>query len=196
MCNERGLVLPYSQPGKKDTPIWKNAALHLVVGVVVTLIIVIISWQYIDNRSEQNAMFREIEYNTSLLDDIWTKQYESRLLRKYPGGYVLFGVDPLDINQNRSENRIIPRRGRVLEGYAIDWEQVALRKLTDDFVEIQSPEVLYTPRNTRASCTFMQNRKMRPFRQHRVPDTNDEAFIGLVYDKPSLLVFVIGFKPK
>ena len=184
----------------QDVPIWRNATLHFVVGLFVTIIIAIVSCQYTASRKTQAAMFRQVEYNASLLDDIWISQHESELLQKYPAGYVLFGVDPCSLSQIRLEKRMIPRKGRVLDEYAFKWDRVAIRKLTDESVTIELPIIVYTPLNTLiAGCTMGFNRSNlgRPrILPVRLPGARNRIYMELVYDKPSLLAYVIGFKPE
>lgn len=183
-----------------NVPIWRNATFHFIVGLFAAVIIAIVSCQYTASRKTQAAVFRQVEYNTSLLDDIWISQHESTLLQKYPSGYVLFGVDPNSISQIQSEKRLIPRKGRVLDEYAFKWDRVTISKLTDESVTIELPHIIYKPLNTRLyGCAIGFNRK-NPDKPRilpvRLPGAKNRIFIELAYDKPSLFVFVIGFKPE
>jgi hypothetical protein len=181
-------------------PLWKNATLHSIIGLVVVIIIAIVSWHLTASRSSQADMFQRIEHNTSLLDDIRTKQYESRLLQKYPSGYILFGVDPGSVHQIRSENRLIPRKGRVLNEYAFKWDRVIISELTDDYVTIEMPNITYIPLNTQIYGTAMVlNRKFpgKPFKYPIRPrGVKNRIYVELVDDRPSFIIFAIGFKPE
>jgi hypothetical protein len=181
-------------------PLWKNATLHSIVGLVVAIIIAIVSCHFTASRSSQADMFQRVEYNTSLLDDIWSKQYENRLLQKYPAGYILFGVDPNSVHQIRSENRIIPRKGRVLNEYAFKWDRVLISELTDDYVTIEMPNITYIPLNTRIYGTAMVINRNSPGKPFKFPikpaGVKNRIFVELADDRPSCIVFVIGFKPE
>ncbi len=181
----------------QHVPLWKNPTLHTII---VAIIIFFVSYCLTPSRSLQTDIFKRIEYNTSLLEDIWTKQYENILLQKYPAGYVLFGVDPRSVHQLRSENRLIPRKGRVLNEYTFKWDRVKISKLTDDYVTIEMPNITYIPLNSRIYGTAMKfNRNFlgKPFKFPMKPaGVKNRIFVELAYDRPSFIVFVIGFKPE
>ena len=183
-----------------EVPIWRNATLHFIVGILITIIIAIVSIRYTASRSTQNEMFKKIDFSASLLDDIWLSQHESTLLQKYPAGYVLFGIDPNSLNQVQSEMRLIPRKGHVLEEYSFKWDQVAISELTDVSVTIDLPNIIYMPLKTSIlGCTMKLNRKT-PGKSFIFPvrpvGVKNRIFVELAYDSPSFLVFAIGFKPE
>ena len=179
----------------QQVPFWRNATLH---SIALAIIIAIVSCYFTASRSKQDDMFRIIEHNTSLLEDIRTKQYESRLLEKYPSGYVLFGIDPGSVHQVRSENRVIPRKGMVLNEYAFKWDRVIISDLTDEYVTIEMPNITYIPLNSQIYGTAMiLNRKFprTPFKYPLRPrGVKNRIFVEIVYDTPSFFTFVIGFK--
>jgi len=179
-------------------PIWKNATFHFAVGLFAAVVIAIVSSQYTASRKTQAQAFWQVEYNTSLLDDIWLSQHESKLLEKYPSGYVLFGVDPCSVDQIHSEKRLIPRKGRVLEEYEFKWDRVTISELTNDSVTIELPNITYKPMNTRiygCGLSFKRNSPGKPrILPVRPAGAKNRIFAELAYDKPSLLAFVIGFK--
>ncbi len=184
----------------REVPIWKNATFHFVVGIIIAVIIAIVAFQYTASRKTQDAIFRRVEYNTSLLDDIWISQHESKLLQKYPAGYVLFGVDPRNINQITSEKRMIPRQGRVLDEYTFKWDRATISELTDESVTIELPNITYKPLNTHVyGCAIVLNRKI-PGKPRLLPirpeGVKNRIYAELAYDKSSLIAFVIGFKPE
>ncbi len=181
-------------------PLLKNEAFYFIVSLIVVIIIAFVSYKYTASRSSQDKAFRRIEHNTYLLDDIWAKQYENTLLQKYPAGYVLFGVDPRSVHQHRSENRLIPRKGRVLNEYVFKWDRVTISKLTDDYITIEMPNITYIPLNTRIYGTAMVINRNFPGKPFKFPikpaGVKNRIFVELAYDRPSFIVFVIGFKPE
>lgn len=137
-----------------------------------------------------------IEKNTALLENLVTNKYEIDLQKKYPSGYVLFGVD----GARRFTNRSIPHRSNLLEEYEFDWSRVTISNLTQTDIEIEMPHIHFKPLNTRLFSTSMVIPRYPKGKSHRYPPrpkgTKNRIFVELVEDSNSLFVFAIGFKPE
>ena len=148
----------------------------------------------IENLNDQNKTL--IEYNRGLLENLVTNKYEIDLQSKYPGGYILFGID----HSRGFENHSTPHGSNVLEEYEFDWDTVKISEVTENNVTIEFPHIHYKPLNTNLYGTAMIIPKSPKGESYRYPPSpkgaRNRIFCELVEYKDSFYVFAIGFKPE
>jgi len=151
------------------------------------------------SREKQNDILKDVRDNKDLLKDIAESYHSEELLKKYPGGYVLFGLNPSMNYEISSEKRSIPHTGHLLDEYEFKWDRVRISELTKDMVTVELPNIRYKPLNTQIiGCAITIKRQplgqlcMLPLKPEGV---KNRIFIELVKDTNSMLIFAIGFKP-
>jgi hypothetical protein len=119
---------------------------------------------------------------------------KTKLLEKYPAGYVLFGIDL----STTFSSGAFPHRKEVLTEYEFDWDKVKIEKLTSTSLTILMPDIRYKPFNAR----FIGNYKRIPRRplgkEYIYPvkpaGTLHRIFVELLEDNNQQLIFVIGLR--
>ena len=179
----------------KGVPFWKNMNIHLfLAGVLLMFFLFLIG----PSREKQNDILKDVRNNKDLLKDIAESYHSEELLKKYPAGYVLFGLNPSMNYEINSEKRAIPHTGHLLDEYEFKWDRVRISKLNKDTVTIELPDIHYKPLNTQIiGCTITIKRdslsqpRILPLKPQGV---KNRIFIELVEDTNSMLIFAIGFK--
>lgn len=119
---------------------------------------------------------------------------KTKLLEKYPAGYVLFGVD----SSGTFSNTVFPHGKEVLAEYEFDWSNVKIDKLTTDSLTISFPHIRYKPLNTRLIGTTITINRKPCGKAYRYPlrpkGVLHRIFLELLEDDNHQLIFVIGFK--
>jgi hypothetical protein len=116
------------------------------------------------------------------------------LLKRYPAGYVLFGVDR-SICKTES---VIPHNSRISEEYAFNWKSVRVSNLTQTVVTIEMPDILYKPLNTQIIGNAFGLARRPMGKQHMFPvkpqGSTHRIFVELLEDNDQQFVFLIGFR--
>ena len=115
----------------------------LAIVTVLSLVFGFVQWRQSAKSGKENKAL--IENNTALLENLVTNKYEKDLQKKYPSGYVLFGVD----RSRRFENRSIPHRSNLLEEYEFDWNRVRVSDINENTVTIEMPHIHFKPLGTK-----------------------------------------------
>jgi len=128
----------------KGIAFWKNMNIHLFLASVLLAVFLFFIGP---SRGKQNDILKDVRDNKDLLKDIAEGYHSEELLKKYPVGYVLFGLDPSMNYEISSEKRSIPHTGHLLDEYEFKWDRVRISKLTKDAVTIELPDIRYKPLN-------------------------------------------------
>ena len=179
----------------KGIPFWKNINIHLfLVAALLSVFLFLIG----PSREKQNDILKDVGYSKDLLKDIAESYHSDELLKKYPAGYVLFGLDPSVNYEVSSEKRLIPHIGHLLDEYEFKWDRVRINELTKDTVTIELPDIRYKPLNTQiigCAITIKRDPISQPCILPLKPEgVKNRIFIELVKDTNSMLIFAIGFK--
>ncbi len=180
----------------KGIPFWKNINIHLfLASALLTVFFFFIG----PSRGKQNDILKDVRDNKDLLKDIAESYHSEELLKKYPVGYVLFGLNPSMNYEISSEKRLIPHTGHLLDEYEFKWDRVRISKLTKDAVTIELPDIRYKPLNGQmigCAITIKRDSMSQPSILPLKPEgVKNRIFIELVKDTNSMLIFAIGFKP-
>jgi len=181
----------------RGVPLLKNATFHAFLGIAgigVSLWFGLVPSQ---QQKEHMKIARETERDVKSIREMLrvTEQRQNQvLLRRYPAGYVLFGVD----RSVRRTETVIPRNSRILAEYEFDWERVGVSNLTAASLTIEMPNIHYKPLNTLVTGTAMGLTRRPPGKQYRYPirpqGSRHRIFVELLEDNSSQFVFLIGFK--
>jgi len=119
---------------------------------------------------------------------------ETKLLEKYPAGYVLFGVDLLSTFSRNT----FPHGRALFEEYEFDWSEVTIEQLTSESLEIRMPNIRYKPLNTWLKGTT-RGIPRRPLGKEYIYPVSlagmrHRIFVELSKDNNQQLIFVIGFR--
>ena len=171
----------------------------MLVGIIVTGIGGFGSYHYGKKSTAiQNEKQKENQQTTtSKLDKILKtigSDNKTKLLEKYPAGYVLFGIDL----STTFSSETFPHRKEVLTEYEFDWGKVKIEKLTSTSITILMPDIRYKPLNGRFNGTYRIIPR-RPLGKGyiypvRPAGTLHRIFVELLKDNNQQLIFVIGFR--
>ena len=147
----------------------------------------------IDNKKQQENHQKTISKLNELLE-YTCNDNKTKLLEKYPAGYVLFGIDL----SSTFSTTTFPREGGILAEYEFDWRNVKIEELTSNSLTILMPDIRYKPLNTKLINTSMTIPR-RPYgKEYRYPPkpkgTHHRIFIELLKDNKQQMIFVIGFR--
>jgi hypothetical protein len=179
-------------PSKKQWKSWTLPSKLAAIGVLSTLvlgIVAIIVTIILHCFSTEQSKHLQLQ-----LDDLFVEKHEKDLQSKYPGGYILFGID----HSRGFENHSTPHGSNVLEEYEFDWDPVKISEVTENNVTIEFPDIHYKLQGTEFINTAMVIPKSPKGVQHRYPlrpkGAKNRIFCELVEYKDSFYVFAIGFK--
>jgi hypothetical protein len=173
--------------------------IFFAVGIIVTGLAGFGSYYYgkkataIENRKLQENQQKAISKLDELIEST-SSDNKTKLLEKYPAGYVLFGVDVASTFTSTS----FPREGDLLEEYEFDWSHVKIEELTSNSLTILMPNIRYKPLDAQLIGTYMTIPR-RPYgKEHRYPlkpkGTIHRIFVELLEDNNNQLIFLIGFR--
>ena len=147
----------------------------------------------IENKKLQENKQTTISKLDELLESTGNEN-KTKLLGKYPAGYVLFGVD---ISSTFSSSTF-PHEGDLLSEYDFDWSKVKIEELTSNSLTILMPNIRYKPLNTQIIGTSMKILRRSYGKAYRYPlkpkGTRHRIFVELLEDNNQQLIFVIGFR--
>jgi len=182
-------------PGTAQT--WCQIA--IVFGIIFTALATYGSYHFdkkakvIENKKQQENQ----QIITSKLDEVLEStgnENRTKLLEKYPAGYVLFGVDLL----NTRTTFLFPRKSDLSKEYEFDWNNVEIEKLEPNLLTILMPNIRYKPLDTRImGCTLpIPRRPLGKEIRHPIKwrDERHIIFYELLKDDNQQLIFVIGFR--
>jgi hypothetical protein len=178
----------------RGIPLWKNSTVQFIVTVVLALIGIVLTYYFGIFGPSRSVKNKILEGMNALVE----KSSSDELLKKYPGGYALFGFDPSKNYKLDSEKNVIVLKGSVIEEYEFLWDRVKISELTKDIVTIELPDILYKPLKTRILGNTMGIRRDLKESPRRLPinlvGVNNRIFVELIEDNTSFFVFAIGFK--
>ncbi|MDD5064248.1 MAG: hypothetical protein PHQ35_05765 [Phycisphaerae bacterium] len=118
----------------------------------------------------------------------------TKLLEKYPAGYVSFGVD----SSETFSSTVFPYGKEVLAEYEFDWSKVKIEKLTSSSLTILLPTIRYKPLNGLCEGITMTINRRPCGKEYTFPvkpaGTHHRIYIELLKDDDHQLIFVIGFR--
>ena len=169
------------------------------VGIIATGLAGFGSYYYgkkataVENKKLQEKQQTTISKLDELLESTGSVN-KTKLLEKYPAGYVLFGVDL----SSTFSSTTFPREGDLLAEYEFDWSNVKIEELTSNSLTILMPNIRYKPLNTQLISTYMTIPR-RPYgKAYRYPvkpkGTIHRIFVELLKDNKQQLIFAIGFR--
>ncbi|MFH1614380.1 MAG: hypothetical protein ABIG61_04760 [Planctomycetota bacterium] len=77
----------------KGVPAWKNINIHLLLAFL-SVGLAVFFFLIGPSRGKQNDIQKDVRDSKDLLKDIFENYHSDELLKKYPSGYILFGLDP------------------------------------------------------------------------------------------------------
>jgi len=147
----------------------------------------------IQNKKEQENQQATNSKLDKILESIGSDN-KTKLLEKYPAGYVLFGID---LSATFS-SEAFPHRKEVLTEYEFDWDKVKIEKLTSTSITILMPDIRYKPLNTRINGALRKIPRRPLGKEYIFPvrpaGTLHRIFVALLEDNNQQLIFVIGFR--
>ena len=169
------------------------------VGIIVTGIAGLGSYYFgakssaIENKKQQENQQITMSKLDELLEST-SSNNKTKLLEKYPAGYVLFGIDLTSTFSTTT----FPHEGGILTEYEFDWRNVKIEELSSNSLTILMPDIRYKPLNTKLINTSMTIPR-RPYgKEYRYPPkpkgTQHRIFIELLKDNEQQMIFVIGFR--
>ncbi len=169
------------------------------VGIIVTGLAGFGSYHYgkkaseVENKKQQEKQQTIISKLDELLESAGNDN-KTKLLEKYPAGYVLFGVDLLSTFSSTT----FPHGRDLLAEYEFDWSKVKIEELTSTSLTILMPNIHYKPLNTWLIGTSMTIPRRPLGKEYRYPPkpkgTLHRIFVALLEDNKQQLIFVIGFR--
>ncbi len=119
---------------------------------------------------------------------------KTKLLEKYPAGYVSFGVD----SSGTFSSTVFPHGKEVLAEYEFDWSNVKIEQLTSSSLTILLPNIRYKPLNTLLIGIAMSINRRPCGKEYIFPvkpeGTLHRIYIELLKGDNHQLIFVIGFR--
>jgi hypothetical protein len=115
------------------------------------------------------------------------------LIRKYPAGYMLFGVgDPA---------LVVPGSSRLLDDYEFDWDSVAILELKPDLITLTFPGIEYKLRHVKyTGCNFTLHRSnprgVFTFDEFVRMGFPHKICVEIISDDRRGIIFVIGFRQR
>ncbi len=147
---------------------------------------------------KQNDLLKNQQTTISKLDKLLEStdsENKTKLLEKYPAGYVSFGVD----SSGTFSSTVFPYGKEVLAEYEFDWSNVKIEKLTSSTLTILLPNIHYKPLNTHILGHIAMTINRRPCGKEYIfpvepKGTLHRIYIELLKDDNHQLIFVIGFR--
>lgn len=178
-------------------------ALIIVLVALTTLILNLnnikeMIWGEAGKRTPKNGASQENQQVIiSKLDKLLESadnENKTKLLEKYPAGYVLFGVDLLSTFSSAT----FPHGKDLLAEYEFDWSKVKIEELTSTSLTILMPNIHYKPLNTWLIGSSMIIPRRPLGKEYIYPPkpkgTLHRIFVELLEDNNKELIFVIGFR--
>ena len=192
---------------KAHKPLYKKTyakivALIFILAALTTLILNLnnikeMIWGEAGKQTLKGASQENQQLIISKLDKLLKStdnENKTKLLEKYPAGYVLFGVDLLSTFSSAT----FPHGRDLLAEYEFDWSKVKIEELTSTSLTILMPSILYKPLNTRLIGSYMKIPRRPRGKEYRYPvkpkGTLHRIFVELLEDNNKKLIFVIGFR--
>ncbi|MFC1792661.1 hypothetical protein ACFL3Q_03640 [Planctomycetota bacterium] len=169
------------------------------VGIIVTGLAGFGSYYFdakvtaIENKKQQENQQITMSKLDELLESTGSDN-KTKLLEKYPAGYVLFGVDL----SSTFSTATFPRKDDLLAEYEFDWSNVKIEQLASNSLTILMPNIRYKPLDSRligTSLTIPRSPYGKAYRHPLKPKgTLHRIFVELLKDNNQQLIFVIGFR--
>lgn len=173
------------------------------VGIVITGLAGFGSYHYgkkasnVENKKQQEKQKENQQTIISKLNKLLesaSNENKSKLLEKYPAGYVLFGVDLSSTFSSAN----FPHERDLLAEYEFDWSKVKIEELTSKSLTILMPNIHYKPLNTWLIGTYLTIPRRPLGKEYRYPPkpkgTLHRIFVTILEDNKQQLIFVIGFR--
>ena len=146
---------------------------------------------------KQNDLLKNQQTTISKLDKLLKStdnENRTKLLEKYPAGYVSFGVD----SSGTFSSTVFPHGKEVLAEYEFNWSNVKIEKWTSNSLTILLPNIRYKPLNTQLIGITMTINRRPCGKEYIFPikpkGTLHRMYIELLKDDNHQLIFVIGFQ--
>jgi hypothetical protein len=106
-----------------------------------------------ESKETARKTFEGVKKNKTLILSMMhiDKTSHDKLLKKYPLGYCLFGIDRREI--------VVPYKSRLLSDFKIDWNKAKVIKITSEAIMIKLPDILDIQRNNRINNCSSGNKR-------------------------------------
>jgi len=177
----------------RDKRWWKKPEHYIPLALTIGIPLLLYWHQQSSSDTEFQALHSETSAIKSDCKDIKCELAEIQLekkddlLKEFPVGYALFGVDKLQ--------KIVVGRMELIEDYAIDWAPAGVKDLSNYQISIRLPDITYKPRGiTFEGCSFGMSRQFGD-KGEIIPHglMGNRIFFRLLSDTENGITFVIGF---
>lgn len=127
--------------GKTEgVPFWKNSTVHFVLPVILTIAIFSYTQLTAPKKESQQKILKESEQTHEAVNHLIAlmRRFEQNnygdLIKKYPLGYILFGIDHQEV--------IIPYDSPLRTEIEIDWNQTKILKITKEWIGVEIPSII------------------------------------------------------
>ncbi|MGA1979730.1 MAG: hypothetical protein ABSG99_04080 [Sedimentisphaerales bacterium] len=162
------------------------------IGIVVTGLAGFGSYYY--GKKDVSVIQQTIISKLDQLLESTDSENKTKLLEKYPAGYVSFGID----SSGTFSSSVFPYGKEVLSEYEFDWSKVKIEKLTSSSLTILLPNIRYKPLNTLLLGMTMTIKRRPCGKEYIFPvkpqGTLHRIYIELLKDDNHRLIFAIGFR--